>query len=49
MEAGRMALVAPEAVERSGVRLRAERRMAPTGSRTTAARMAEGAGEVVRE
>jgi hypothetical protein len=49
MEAGRLGSGAPARRDRSGVRLRAERRMAPTGSRTTAARMAAGRRGSVRD
>jgi hypothetical protein len=44
-----MAAPAVEALARSGVTLRAERRMAATGSRATATRAAGGTRGVMRE
>jgi hypothetical protein len=49
IEAGRMGRAAADPEGASGVRLRAERRMAPTGSRLTAARAAGGIRSTWRE
>jgi hypothetical protein len=48
MDAGRIAVVAATSALRSGVRLRADRRTAPTGSRTLAVLAARGTRGRVR-